>query len=1208
MFFNGVRLPDELRIALEEERLVIFAGAGVSMPEPSNLPSFNDLASKIAGGERVDPGREDRFLGKLERERKTDVHAAASRLLHGEHTRPTLLHTEMLRLFSDASKVRLVTTNFDPHFSVAAQKLFRKSGLREYCAPALPLGDDFNGLIYLHGSASLTPGQLVLTDKDFGAAYLTRGWARDFLVSLFSHYTVLFVGYSHDDVTTTYLARGLEPSEIVQRWAMVPSDATVSARENWQHLDISVVEYPINPINEKNPHQALTDFFSHWADHSKESVFGRARRVRAIARGLPSESESESSYLHYCLSNPQLADEFCKAIQSAAWVAWLHDRGYFNTFFSDTVLDAPRVKSQHVLAHWLCSYVRQYFPDLLLNMIRNHRQLLTREFSGTLAHCLWSEERMKADPMFAVWVSVLLSQGKQAVSGDIWAYLLGTCSLPKHSGVALSLFELLTTPTIQLKTSLDWSPLTADADGATRQRKIDYSIEWPQESQHWLREAWTKVFEPHLTEISDSLSRIIVKQLTHAYLLLRGVGKNYQRFDELSRIRRSIAPHEQDDVSVNKCFSCIVDILRCILDHWIQTEPSWARQQVEAWWSTKFPLLMRFAAYARSSDALYPPDESVQWVLENNLVFRSSMKKEVFDILASAYPKASSRIRRFLLRRIDRGYRGTRAKSSDEEMLAYEKFNVLIWLRRSDSDCPLVQSAIAKIQTVYPHFGERDHPEFDAWVGKAGFVDPTEGFDFASILTASPGIFAEDLIQARDGALHRGLRGHVQCLPKLFKQDKEWAKRFVEALLQKSGVDQEIWNGVLWGWRDVIETSDDWRWILSTVEKLPHEPAIYAGIANLISHEFRKDHSSWDENISERAASLMDDSWEHCKSEKESADESYGDWLTTAINHVGGWIGEFWVHYCSHLRQLAGDNWQGIPASLKTKVKEALNGSNRTKVCARIALTPWIGFLFAWDREFAVEYMLPLLDWKRDPIVAQQSWSVLLNYKAGTSKELELQLIPFYRQCVEQVTEMLKDASEKSGQFDQTSLQHLGYQLAALAVHVIADPVDSGFFHDFLPLLPNEVRGAMANGIGEQLEELDDAERWRLWDTWLRRYLDQRLIGIPTALSTTETKYMMSWCLNLGQAFSEAVERIEQMPHEAVFAFSIVSKLASSLLVDEAPLAACRLANSALLAEDFPHLHSPLITLHEKFKSTIRRHPEFSKYEELLYQRGWKKP
>ena len=77
-----------------------------------------------------------------------------------------------------------------------------------YEAPALPLGRDFTGIVYLHGSIDRAPSRLVVTDRDFGHAYLTDAWAARFLQEMFRKYTVFFIGYSHNDVVMNYLARG----------------------------------------------------------------------------------------------------------------------------------------------------------------------------------------------------------------------------------------------------------------------------------------------------------------------------------------------------------------------------------------------------------------------------------------------------------------------------------------------------------------------------------------------------------------------------------------------------------------------------------------------------------------------------------------------------------------------------------------------------------------------------------------------------------------------------------------------------------------------------------------------------------------------------------------------------------------------------------------------------------------------------------------
>lgn len=46
MRIQGVDFPQPLLDALREERLVVFAGAGVSMGGRANLPSFSGLAKK----------------------------------------------------------------------------------------------------------------------------------------------------------------------------------------------------------------------------------------------------------------------------------------------------------------------------------------------------------------------------------------------------------------------------------------------------------------------------------------------------------------------------------------------------------------------------------------------------------------------------------------------------------------------------------------------------------------------------------------------------------------------------------------------------------------------------------------------------------------------------------------------------------------------------------------------------------------------------------------------------------------------------------------------------------------------------------------------------------------------------------------------------------------------------------------------------------
>ena len=232
MLFGPIDIPDEILDAQANGTLVIFAGAGISRDAPTNLPDFPELARQIGEGSSLplDPDSEeplDQYLGKLERD-GVDVHTQARRILTEGSPKPNKYHLLIPNLFSDATRLRIVSTN---------QDILPLDGLKEqwddviiYEAPALPLGNDFIGLVFLHGSIRKEPRRMVLTDADFSRAYLTEGWARRFLLKLFENNTVLFIGYSHDDTVIRYLPVVYRPAKLnVSHSSAIPKRMKVGA-------------------------------------------------------------------------------------------------------------------------------------------------------------------------------------------------------------------------------------------------------------------------------------------------------------------------------------------------------------------------------------------------------------------------------------------------------------------------------------------------------------------------------------------------------------------------------------------------------------------------------------------------------------------------------------------------------------------------------------------------------------------------------------------------------------------------------------------------------------------------------------------------------------------------------------------------------------------------------------------------------------------
>jgi hypothetical protein len=145
MRLYDVDLPDGLLEAEESGSLVIFAGAGVSIPAPSNYPNFDKLAEDISGGALLRQEREpvDRYLGRLVKH-GVHVHELVRKTLSDPKSMPNPLHTNLLRLFKTPSRIKIVTTNFDLHFTTAAKSVFEDvSQLETHSAPALPLGNSF---------------------------------------------------------------------------------------------------------------------------------------------------------------------------------------------------------------------------------------------------------------------------------------------------------------------------------------------------------------------------------------------------------------------------------------------------------------------------------------------------------------------------------------------------------------------------------------------------------------------------------------------------------------------------------------------------------------------------------------------------------------------------------------------------------------------------------------------------------------------------------------------------------------------------------------------------------------------------------------------------------------------------------------------------------------------------------------------------------
>jgi hypothetical protein len=268
------------------------------------------------------------------------------------------LHETLADLAVASAPVRIVTTNYDSHLSTVLRD--RGVEFEEYVGPALPMGDDFAGVVYLHGSLGYEPRRLVVTDGDFGRAYLRDAWAARFLERMFASYTVVFVGYSHSDVVMRYLARALGLD--APRYVMT----STPDEPDWRALGVHPVGYAVVD----GSHAALVDAIEGWASLSSMGLLDHRQRVAQLVSAPPSQVPEEASYLEAVVADPDQVRLFADLSRGEEWLSWAVMQPEFRRPFDPT---AAPTECTSPLAYWFAEHfvMNEELTALALGVVRD---------------------------------------------------------------------------------------------------------------------------------------------------------------------------------------------------------------------------------------------------------------------------------------------------------------------------------------------------------------------------------------------------------------------------------------------------------------------------------------------------------------------------------------------------------------------------------------------------------------------------------------------------------------------------------------------------------------------------------------------------------------------------------------------------------------------------------------------------------------------
>lgn len=575
-------LPDEVLNARKNNSLVIFTGAGVSKPQPSNLPLFGELVQLLVDGTQYASVVKlpfDRFLGNVEENGAINIRQRVAEILGDPQSQPNELHKNIPKIFTSPDQIRIVTTNFDRHFTQTVQALSPTESEIFY-APALPLGNDFAGLIYVHGSIDKDLHHLVLTDRDFGRAYLTEGWARRFLVSLFNEYTVLFIGYRHEDLDLIYLARALYPGSGKQRYALTHEED----QSRWNTLGIQPIKY--ERAEDDDQHTNLTRLISSWATSYAMSPTSRERSIQALVASPPGSDINAENRLLKDFHDRDTVRYFVRHAKFPEWLEWAEERDLLNPLFQDQNENEEIVRW---LANWIAdNYVLDHH-DKVLAIIAKSPAPFKPFVWEVIAHSIAYSTVKPRSEILSKWVFTILGYCPNIYEMEMLFHFAYNYKYPELGESGFAIFDHFTRPRLIIKENI----FSGMAEFGSKDA-IMYEVDTPC-APDILKHFWETYFKPHLDETAYILEPIVESHLRLSYLTMKGIRKASEQFDIRSHFRDTIE-FAKDKIYLSG-IDVLVDAARDILEWCITNNSIRAEFIINSWYNSNVPLLKRIAVH-----------------------------------------------------------------------------------------------------------------------------------------------------------------------------------------------------------------------------------------------------------------------------------------------------------------------------------------------------------------------------------------------------------------------------------------------------------------------------------------------------------------------------------------------------------------------------------------------------------------------------------
>ncbi|KGJ79329.1 hypothetical protein GY21_05335 [Cryobacterium roopkundense] len=1094
-FTADVDVPEELVASSLDGSLVLFVGAGVSRNAPSNLPLFNGLASQVAElhGETFseETMSADAYLGRLI-DRAPIAREQAKGILGSPASLHNKTHTAIVRLVSNTASTRLVTTNFDEHLTYAATAAGIDLGDR-FNGPAVPLAREFSGIVHLHGTVLRPANELVLTDGDFGRAYLTDGWARRFVQELFLNRVVLFIGYSHDDTVMKYIARGLPPT--TKRFVLTD----IGEHHKWIDLHITPVQYPAD-----NDHEALPQVLDAWSDRLAMGHLDHRSRVKSIVGGGLPKTPVDEDYLRSAITTPVGVRAFADEATGRDWLSWAEQQRSFSDLFAAGSLTSD---SSRQLANWFAGnyLLNESSVELALGTIARLGPVANQVLMQALSYGTY--DLRQSNPALSVRVATIFSAALRTDAIEPEQSWMIAQAAPLGSASVMPFLRRAVLPRLVLAEARSWLA-SPDADAPPI---IDAKIAWSgnESDVKVMLDAARTDFEAGAVNVLQ----VLEQALRDGYDLLE-CFKPDSTWDSWSFRRSAIEPHTQDD---GRDFeSALIDGLRDVSVLLGTSDTS----IVNRWLRDPFPIFRRLAVHALTEDAQTESNDKADILLSAVSLFDRQAKHEIFRFLAKASPGLDSKHREQILNRVLEGAPPVDLPNA-ERFRRRGIFDILEWLTRSVTDWPELQVALEAILVEEPDMGIRPHPDLDRFMtsGVWGGTLPFEVDDFVNLIRASGATAAMSALLDRDYSEREFGQPDWDDALSLVRLVVEKHPDLGADLLGVPAGDRatDIASAVLRGWASGTLSDTQLATATGSVERLSDNSDLARAIAEFALGAVDQKIDSRPPYELDRLDRLCRLVWDQNVDAFEQPDTD--DWTSIGLNTWPGLIAQYWVNRIRLRWRVSRDDWSCLSDNEREALSTMLGTTSAAGEGPLAMIAGEVYFLYAADPEYTKQEVFPGFD-SVNAAHANQAWTSFLYHPRLDDRMLD-----------DGFWELLLNASTLAhGAIDSRVEEQYWQLLAAIATQSSATSVDKPALIDFLAA--GEVAGLASffEALAYALSELDSAESMRVWNAWLREILRGRTQLVPGSLSSSEKTAWGDLALRCGPAAADALTLTDAIP------------------------------------------------------------------------------